>query len=282
MKKSIKLFFAAGILFFIILLVVPGCKKSSTSPPPNPCASKTITVSGSTNPSAAGQSNGSVTATATGSTGFTYNINGGSFQNTGSFNNLAAGTYAVIAKDADGCTGSQSFTIAQTDPCIGKIFTVSGLSTASEKCSSTGTIVVTAVGGSGLTYSINGTAYQASGTFTAVAAGTYNISAKDADGCVKAGTAVMVNAPMAGTAFTAVKTMMQTSCAVTGCHSGGNPTGGLNFTNDCTIVTSWDRIKARAIDASPSVMPPSPNTALSATDKQKITDWITAGHGYNN
>lgn len=282
MKKSIKSVFALSILFFLVLVVIPGCKKSSSDPPPNPCTSKTITVTGTASPATAGQSNGSISATASGSTGFTYNINGGSFQSSGSFNNLAPATYNVVAKDADGCTGSKSFIVEQTDPCIGKTFTVSGVATQSEKCTSTGTIVLTAVGGTGLTYSINGTTYQASNTFTAVAAGNYNISAKDADGCIKTGTAVTVNAPAAGTAFTAVKAMMQTNCAVTGCHAGGTPTGGLNFTNDCTIVSSWDRIKARAIDASPSIMPPSPNTPLSATDKQKITDWITAGHGFNN
>jgi hypothetical protein len=74
--------------------------------------------------------------------------------------------------------------------------------------------------------------------------------------------------------------VLQTNCATAGCHTGGSPAGGLNFTVDCTIVGSWDRIKARAVDAIPSQMPPPPNPALNAADKQKILDWITAGHRF--
>jgi hypothetical protein len=54
----------------------------------------------------------------------------------------------------------------------------------------------------------------------------------------------------------------------------------LDFTLDCTIVGSWDRIKARAVDANPSQMPPPPSAALNAADKLKITDWINAGHRF--
>ena len=61
--------------------------------------------------------------------------------------------------------------------------------------SATGTITVTAPTGAGMTYSINGSAYtNTSGIFTSVAAGTYNVTAKNAAGCISAATSVTLNA----------------------------------------------------------------------------------------
>jgi uncharacterized membrane protein len=59
---------------------------------------------------------------------------------------------------------------------------------------------------------------------------------------------------------------------------------GFNFLNQCTILEQKDRIKARAVDqaGSGSQMPPPPRPSLSASDQQKITNWINAGGGFNN
>ncbi|MFP9119364.1 hypothetical protein ACLI08_16385, partial [Flavobacterium sp. RNTU_13] len=58
----------------------------------------------------------------------------------------------------------------------------------------TGSITITAPTGTGMTYSINGTAYQASATFTGVTAGTYSVTAKNAAGCISSATSVTINA----------------------------------------------------------------------------------------
>lgn len=259
-----------------------GCLKSQTFNVVDICAAKNITVTGTVVNAgpAAGATNGSIAATATGSTGFTYQLNSGVFLGSGTFTALAAGNYTVTAKDLDGCTKSQSFTIT-LDPCIGKTLTITPATTGNDKCSPTptGTITITAGGGTGFTYSLNGGSFQASNIFTALSANAYNIAAKDIDGCIKTGTATVSNAP-AGTRFSAVRAVLQTNCALSGCHLGSSPSGGLDFTLDCTIVSAWDRIKARAVDANPSQMPPPPTPALSVTDKQKILDWITAGHRF--
>ena len=260
---------------------VDGCLKTQSFTVADICTAKTITVSATivnAGPSA-GATNGSLTATASGSTGFTYQLNSGAFQASGTFSALAAGAYTITAKDADGCKKTQSFTIT-LDPCFAKTLTINGATTASDKCASTGTITITATGGTGFTYQLNTGTFQASNIFTGLAVNTYNIAAKDADGCIKTGTASVTQAA-AGTNFSNVKSVLQTNCALSGCHAGSSPTGGLNFTLDCTIVSSWDRIKARAVDA-PTTMPPSPNAQLSTPDKQKILDWIAAGHKYTD
>ena len=62
------------------------------------------------------------------------------------------------------------------------------------------------------------------------------------------------------------------------CHLNGTISGGKNFDADNSIVTAWDRIKARAVDGLPTFMPQAPNAQLTAIDKQKIIDWVNAGH----
>ncbi len=79
----------------------------------------------------------------------------------------------------------------------------------------------------------------------------------------------------AGAKFTAVKNILATKC--TGCHGGTNPQNGKNFADNCTIVNNKTAIKARAVDHSPSVMPPPPNTPLTELEKSAITAWIDAG-----
>lgn len=82
-----------------------------------------------------------------------------------------------------------------------------------------------------------------------------------------------------GPLFTAAKSVISASCAVSGCHAGSNPQAGLNFSNDATIVAQRSNIKARAVDqaGTPTQMPPPPRQPLSAADQKKITDWISAG-----
>ena len=79
----------------------------------------------------------------------------------------------------------------------------------------TGTITVTAPTGAGLTYSIDDLTYtNTTGTFTLVAPGTYNVTVKDAGGCISAPTPLTVDgAPGAPAAPTATATL-QPTCAV--------------------------------------------------------------------
>ncbi|MGF2410766.1 hypothetical protein [Ferruginibacter sp.] len=260
-----------------------GCTKTVSFQVQDICAAKNITVTASVinaGPNA-GASNGSITATAAGSIGFTYQLNSGIFQPTGNFTNLLAGNYTITAKDADGCIKSQTFTITN-DPCAGKTLGISAATSATDKCivPGNGTITITATGGTGFTYQLGSGAFQVSNVFSALALNTYGIAIKDADGCIKTGTAIIAAAP-AGTNFSTVSNILQNNCALSGCHTGTSPAGGLNFTVDCTIVSSWDRIKARAVDGIPSFMPPT-SPQLSAADKQKILDWIAAGHKFTD
>ena len=278
------------LLYPILVLsvfIITSCSSKGGADPLDPCGGVSISVSASvTNTSGPGAVNGSINATASGSSGFTYSLNSGAFQSSGNFTGLAAGNYTITAKNGSGCTGSASFTVSNGDPCASSTFTVGGNAASATPCSTTpnGSITVTTSGGgSGFTYNLNGGAFQASATFSNLSADTYTVGARDAGGCIKTAS-VIVNAVAPGTLFAAVKTIINTNCTLSGCHSGTTPAGGINFTQDCQIVANAQRIKVRAVDNAngPQQMPPPPNSALSVADRNAITNWVNAGGLYSN
>lgn len=197
----------------------------------DPCAGITIVVTATKVDATVGQSNGTITATATGGTGFTYSINGGPFQNSGNFSNLAAGNYDIMAKSENGCLGTKQVTIGTNDPCAGVTVTVATTQTNPTTGQSNGTITATATGGSGFTYSLNSGAFQTSGNFTGLAAGNYTITAKNSNGCTGV-TSVALGAANPCTGVTVTVTTTQVNPA-TGQSNGSitaSATGGTGFT----------------------------------------------------
>jgi hypothetical protein len=273
----------------VILCCLYGCSGNGggDDTPPDPCSGVTVTVTGTvTHASAPGMSNGSISVSATGGSGFTFSINNGVFQASGNFTGLTAGNYTIIAKNSNGCTGSASFTVNATDPCTSAGFSVGGNASTATPCLTTpdGSITVTtAGGGSGFTYNLNNGAFQTSPTFNNLAPGTYTVGAKEAGGCIKTAN-VTVTASAPGTLFAAVKTIISANCAISGCHSGSAPTGGLDFTQDCIIVANSSRIKLRAVDNFGTInqMPPPPSPGLSLSDRNAITNWVNAGGRYSD
>ena len=134
-----------------------------------------------------------------------------------------------------------------------------------------GTITVASPIGSGFLYSINGTVFQGSVNFFNLAPGVYTVTAKNANGCT--GT-VSVTINGYGPKFFNVRTIVNGYCG--SCHLSGNMMGGKNFDADASVVASWDRIKIRSVDGLPTFMPQ--GGQLTALDKQKIVDWVNAGH----
>jgi hypothetical protein len=264
-------------LVIIIVASVVSCSKNGDSN--NTCSGVSITVSGSsTNASGPGNADGSISVSASGGSGFTFKLNNGSFQSSGSFINLSPATYTITAKDSRGCTGSAQFTVNANDPCASVNFTVSATSSAGSPCPPlNGSIHVSASGGgSGFTFNLNGSAFQSSPDFNNLLPGNYTVGAKESGGCVKTVPAT-VGALPAGPLFTAVRSVILSNCAISGCHNGVQPP---NFTNDCTIVANAALIKQRAVDGNPSFMPPT--GPLSQADRDKITNWVNAGGRYTD
>jgi mono/diheme cytochrome c family protein len=271
------------VLITCLQLVQLSCSKfggTPPPPPPDPCTGVIMGLSGVvSNPSVAGGGDGKITVSVSSGTGYMFSLNNGTYQALGKFYNLAAGNYTVTAINGDGCTGSISFVL--TDPaisCTGVNITVNASATVNDPCTTNnGTVSVLASGGTPpYTYNLNGGVYQSSAIFNALATGSYAVTAKDANGCTGSASVVVSNAA-AGPLFTQVRTLIRNNCLY--CH-GPAVSNGINLSVDWNIVAGKDRIKARAVDGIPSPMPQT--GLLSASDRQKITDWINAGGNYSN
>ncbi len=143
-----------------------------------------------------GSADGTIEVTnVSGAAPITYELdNSGATQTNGTFLGLLEGSHVVTIYDGGLCVFTLPFIIDQP-PLINFSATVTGV-----LCNggSTGQIVFNSMaGGTGAyQYSINnGTSYQASGTFTGLAAGTYNLAVMDANSCVVYGTATVNQAP---------------------------------------------------------------------------------------
>ncbi|MFZ4058651.1 MAG: beta strand repeat-containing protein [Ferruginibacter sp.] len=246
----------------------------------NPCTGVTVTVSTTQVNPTTGASNGSITATATGGTGLTYSLNNGAFQASGTFSNLAAGTYTVTAKTSAGCLGTKQVVLTASSPCAGVAITLTPTIVHTTPCvtpANNGSITVVATGSTGFTYNNNGGAYQTSNVFASLNAGNYLIGVKDANGCTKTQT-VAVSVVAKGPKFTAVRSIINAKCG--GCHLNGGNSAGYNFDTDCSVVGYWNQINKSCVTYQMAQMPPSQQ--LPATEKQAITAWINAGHRYTD
>ncbi|OKL39446.1 hypothetical protein A3841_02480 [Pontibacter flavimaris] len=140
-----------------------------------------------------GEENGSITiATVTdGTKPLAYSINGGSFQASATFANLAAGVYTILIKDAEGCTLEVTQSVSNNNA---PTFTATG--TDASCGAGNGRIVISDVSGvSPYTYSVDGTTFQDAPEFTGLAEGEYQVTVKDANGCVNFQTVTIGNTP---------------------------------------------------------------------------------------
>ena len=173
-----------------------------------------------------GASAGSITATGSGTAGpYTYNINGGSFQASGSFTGLAAGIYNIIVKDGGGCPNTAVVIIVNTN---GPALTFTHVN--ADCGSNNATVTASATGGTApYQFSIdNGVTYQTSNFFTGLLPGQYTLKVKDAGGCINAAVVSITSSPSPLiTAIPAAATCGTNNGTITAFGSSG--TGALQY-----------------------------------------------------
>ncbi len=154
---------------------------------------------------------------------YQYSINGTTYQDGTTFNNLAPKEYTLFVKDANACIAEFNVNVGTNGPSSAQT-TVKGATCGQ----SNGEVVVSkVVGGSGpYSYSKDGVTFQASATFSNLAAGAYTITIKDAQACILTVTA-LVNNPNGPTGFTA--TVLDERCtSKNGEVKISNVTGGTS------------------------------------------------------
>ena len=134
--------------------------------------------------------NGTITlgAVTGGTSPYTYSVGGGAFTSTTSYTGLTAAPYTVVVRDANGCTFTTSASISN----IGGPTALATTVTNSTCGAANGTLTLGAVTGgvSPYTYSVNSGAYTSTTVYSGLAAATYTIDVKDANGCIYSTSAI--------------------------------------------------------------------------------------------
>jgi hypothetical protein len=122
----------------------------------------------------ANTTNGEITvATIGGTPPYQYSLNGGAYQNSSVFSNLAAGSYTVSTMDANGLIQASPAIVIAVPPQLMGTATANGY-----------TVTVAASGGTGnWNYSLDGGAFQVENSFSPIANGNHSITLQDANGC---------------------------------------------------------------------------------------------------
>ena len=207
----------AGI-YSVTITDANGCTASSSYEVTQPLSAVTASVAVVNNICYNGTA-GSITVSASGGTGsYTYSLNGTTYQAGNVFNNLAAGSYTAYVQDGNGCINTKDTTITQPTAISITIGTI----TSACAGTSNGAIASNAVGGTGiLLYSWTGPNgfTKASKNISNLAAGVYNLTVTDANGCTATRQVTVPGLP----AITASAIITSVSCF-------GTSTGAINLT----------------------------------------------------
>jgi trimeric autotransporter adhesin len=192
----------------------------------------TVNTAATANVSCFGGNNGAASvAVSGGTTAYAYAWSNGG--NAATISGLTAGTYTVTVSDANLCTRTVSVTVTQPATALA----VTGNSNdISCNGAANGTATASATGGTApYSYTWSNAANGAS--LNALAAGTYTVTATDANGCVAAATAVTVTEPTAlnvGVTATAASAFGATDGAVNISVGGGTTPYSFAWSNGTT------------------------------------------------
>ncbi len=164
------------------------------------------------------------------------------------------------------CTGD-----APPNPCTGVQLDIIFSASPSIGTSNNGSISVFNPAGDSVSYKLGNGSFQSSGLFSNLAPGNYVLTVRNNRGCLDTAQVTILNY---GPKYAQVKQLITGYCGP--CHLNAGNSGNRNFDTDASIVAGWDRIRARCVTGTPSFMPQ--GGQLTAIDKQRITDWVNAGH----
>jgi len=184
------------------------------------------------------------------------------------FMNLLRQTSSVwiLVSVMSSCTGE-----APPNPCTGVQLDIIYSASPAIGTGNNGSIAVFNPAGDSVSYKLDNGAFQSSGLFSNLSPGKYVITVRNNRGCLDTAQVTILNY---GPKYAQVKQIVSGYCGP--CHLNAGNSGNFNFDADASIVAGWQRIKVRCVDGTPSFMPQ--GGQLTTIDKQRITDWLNAGH----
>ena len=257
----------------LLIITLFGCANNDLNKPFD-CSTTSITVTleSKQDVSTCSASDGSISISASnGESPYEYSINGGSFTTNPVFTNLATGTYTLTVRDANGCEGTLLPSPSITSP--GSTLSLLAVTGNDTNClTDNGSISVTASGGAPpYTYKLNNGSFANLTDFANLSSGSYTITAQDSEGCTFSINTSVGRGDTGISWSSEVQSIINTNCAVTGCHSGSQ---SPNLNTLAGVQNNKESIKSRT---SAKTMPPSGRTALTNDQIKKIACWVDDG-----
>ncbi|MFL5728890.1 MAG: sugar-binding protein [Cytophagaceae bacterium] len=160
----------------------------------------------------------------------TYSVDGTNFAAGPTFSGLSPNTYNVVAKNAGGCVSSPMPVTINAVPAGPS---VPSATPVQPTCLlATGSITINSWNNT-LTYSVDGTNYLAGPSFSGLVPNSYNVTAKDAAGCVSSSQAVTIN-PVPGAPVAPTASAVQPVCPSTTGSVAITSVAGLTYSIDGT------------------------------------------------
>lgn len=197
---------------------------------------------------------------------YQFSVNDSQFQASGQFDDLKAGIYTVMVKDANGCTATVDNVLVKALD-----FTFTAEITPDASClTADGKIVVTiAEGNPPYTFKIGNGTFSENNSFAGLSTGNHTIVVKDNGGC-DITLSLTVPRGFSGVSWAAqIKPIMENSCALSGCHNGSSRPDLRKFENAKFYANS---IKSKTKDRS---MPR--DGTLSQQQIDLIACWVDDG-----
>ncbi|MDN5203766.1 SprB repeat-containing protein [Fulvivirgaceae bacterium BMA10] len=223
-----------------------------------------ISLAGTTQ-STCGVDNGTIQVNGSGGAGeLTYSLDGGNFQSSQAFQNVAGGDHTITVKDGNNCMVAIDVTVEEVTDIV---FT--GNTTNAGCGGDSGTLTISASGGAGnYQYKLDDGSFQSSNAFSNVSNGNRTVTVKDANDCEQTSE---VYVPSGISYNAAVKSIIETSCAVSGCHVA-SVSERVNFEIFANIQSNAADIKSRTQSGN---MPR--GGSISEEAKEAIACWVDDG-----
>lgn len=178
-----------------------GCTVPASLTLTEPTTSVSVALQTKNNISCFGANNGSITISGSGGVGaLSYSLDATNFQLSPTFSSLAPSSYAISAKDVNGCLASTS-SISITTPTA---LSITSIIKSNPLCygAPSGSLNISANGGTTpYSFSVDGINFGSTGVFPSLSAGSYIITVRDAQNCAVSSSLQVLSDPALLTAF---------------------------------------------------------------------------------
>jgi SprB repeat len=254
-----------AVVLWVSGFLFTGCS-SNEDPGPIDCEASTLELSfTSSDPTSCGANDGSIIAVGNGGDGsYQFALDAQPFGMNSGFSGLGAGIYQLKLKDKSGCERTASILLKSPDTSLAATVQISN-----SGCNTTnGTLAITATGGvEPYSYSLDNGTLRESNTFYGLGKGSYIVKVTDNAGCSVTQT---VNVQSGIKFSTDVKRIIDTYCAISGCHMEG---GNISFKVFENLQKSASDVKARTQSGNM----PKNGPKLQQADIDAIACWVDDG-----